>query len=88
MPKSWTRPQSWISLGPLALKSQSDETLGLEIGGQDSGRDFMTRKIELPPRTHIEVHGEFYSLADIHIESKPKAQLGIYPSTRKDTYLV
>ncbi len=88
MPKLWTRPQSWISLGPLALKSESDETLRLEIGGQDSGRDFMTRKIELPPRTRIEVDGEFYSLAYIHIESKPKARLGIYSPPRKETYLV
>ena len=88
MPKSWTRPRSWISLGPLALKSESDETLALEIGGQDSGRDFMTRKLTLPPRTRIEVDGEFYSLAYIHIESKPKARLGIYSPPRKETYLV
>src|SRR5271157_3080686 len=88
MPNSWTRPRSWISLGPLAWKSESDETVGLEIGGQDSGRDFMTRKIELPPRTRIEVDGEFYSLAYIHIESKPKARLGIYSPPRKETYLV
>ncbi len=88
MPKSWTRPQSWISLGPLALKSESDETLRLEIGGQDSGRDFMTRKLELPPRTRIEAKGDFYSLAYIHIESKPKARLGIHSPTRKETYLI
>ncbi len=88
MPKSWTRPQPWIPLGPLVLKSESDETLRLEIGGQDSGRDFMTRKTELPPRTRIELDGDFYSLAYIHVESKPKARLGIYSPTRKETYLI
>ena len=88
MPKSWTRPQSWNSLGPLALKSESDEMLSLEIGGQNSGRDFMTRKIELPPRTRLEVNGDFYSLAYIHVESKPKARLGIYSPSRKETYLI
>ncbi|HEY9151981.1 MAG TPA: hypothetical protein VIN60_03780 [Anaerolineales bacterium] len=88
MPKPWTRPHEWIPLGPLALKSESDETLRLEIGGQDSGRDFMTRKIELPARTRVEVDAEFYSLAYIHVESKPKARLGIYSPSRKETYLV
>ncbi len=88
MPKSWTRPQSWNSLGPLALKFESDEMLSLEIGGQNSGRDFMTRKIELPPRTRLEVNGDFYSLAYIHVESKPKARLGIYSPSRKETYLI
>jgi len=53
------RPNTWLPLGPLALKSESDETLRLEIGGQDSGRDFMTRKLELPPRTRVEADGIF-----------------------------
>ncbi|MGA7192467.1 MAG: hypothetical protein WBW94_02475 [Anaerolineales bacterium] len=88
MPKPWVRPNSWIPLGRLALKSESDETLRLEIGGQDSGRDFMTRKLVLPPHTRVEVNGDFYSLAYVHVESKPKARLGIYSPTRKETYLI
>jgi hypothetical protein len=88
MPKLWMRPQLWIPLGPLALKSESDETLRLEIGGQNSGRDFMTRKLELPPRTRVEVDGDFYSLVYIHIESKPRARLGIYSPSRKESYLI
>ena len=88
MPKSWMRPQPWIPLGPLALKSESGATLGLEIGGQDSGRDFMTRKIELLPRTRLEVDGDFYSLTYVHVESKPKARLGIHSPTRKEIYLI
>ncbi len=88
MPKLWMRPQLWIPLGPLALKSESDETLRLEIGGQDSGRDFMTRQLELPPRTRVEVDGDFYSLVYIHIESKTRARLGIYSPSRKESYLI
>ena len=88
MPKAWTRPHTWIPLGPLVLKSESDETLRLEIGGQDSDRNFMTRKIELPPRTRVEANGDFYSLAYIHVESKPKARLGIYSPARRETYLI
>ncbi|HUI88642.1 MAG TPA: hypothetical protein VLX61_07925 [Anaerolineales bacterium] len=88
MPKSWTRPPSWISLGPLALKSESDEILEIEIGGQGAGRDFMMRKLELPPRVRVAVHDDFYSLAYIHAESKPNARLGIYSPTRRETYLI
>jgi hypothetical protein len=88
MPKPWTRPREWIPLGPLVLKTESDETLRLEIGGQDSSRDFMTRPLELPPHTRLEVNGNFYSLAYIHVESKPKARLGVYSPTRRETYLI
>jgi len=88
MPKPWARPQEWIPLGPLALKSESDETLRIEIGGQDAGRDFVTRKIELAPRTRVEVNADLYSFAYVHSESKPNARLGIYSPSRKETYLV
>ncbi len=88
LPKSWMRPRLWIPLGPLALKSELDETLQLEIGGQDSGRDFVTRTLILPPRTRMEADRNFYSLVYIHAESKPKARLGIYSPTRKELYLI
>jgi hypothetical protein len=88
MPKTWTRPRTWIPLGPLALKSESDETLILEIGGQDSGREFLTRAVELPPHTRCEVDTDFYSLAYIHAKSKPTARLGIYSLPRKETYMI
>ncbi len=88
MPKPWTRPQTWSPLGTLVLKSESDETIRLEIGGQDSGRDFITRSIELPPRTRVEVDGDFYSLAYIRAESRPNGRIGIHSSARKETYLI
>lgn len=88
MPKTWTRPHHWNPLGALALKSESDETLRLEIGGQDKGREFMTRSLELPPRTRVEVNADFYSLAYAHVKSRPRGRLGIHSSSRKETYLI
>ena len=88
MPKTWTRPRNWIPLGPLTLKSESDETLSLEIGGQDQGREFTTRSIELPPRTRLEVDAGLYSLAYVHVKSRPNARLGIHSPSRKETYLI
>jgi len=40
MPKNWQRPQSWIPLGALVVKSESEQIVRLEIGGQDSDRLF------------------------------------------------
>jgi len=88
MPKTWVRPRTWIPLGPLALKSESDEILKLEIGGQNSDRDFTTCKLELPPHTRMSANENFYSLAYIHVDSKPKARLGIHSPTRRETYLI
>ncbi len=88
MPKTWTRPHNWIPLGQLALKSESDETLMLEIGGQDSGREFVTRSVELPPHTRVEIDTNFYSLAYVHVKSRPGARLGINSPSLKETYVI
>ncbi len=88
MPKTWTRPRTWAPLGTLALKSESDERLMLEIGGQDSGRDFVTRPVELLPHTRCEVNAGFYSLAYVHVQSRPGARLGIHSPPRKETYII
>ncbi len=88
MPKTWARPRAWIPLGPLVLKSESDERLMLEIGGQDSGRGFLTRATHLPPHTRCEVSADFYSLAYVRAKSRPTARLGIYSPPRKETYIV
>jgi hypothetical protein len=88
MPNTWTRPQIWIPLGPLVLKSESDVTLHLVIGGQDTSREFFTQTLDLPPNTRLKVDGDFYSLAFIHVNFKPDARLGIYSPSRKETYLI
>ncbi len=88
MPKTWTHPHNWIPLGQLALKSESDEMLRLEIGGQDSSREFVTRSVELPPRTRVEVDADFYSLAYLHVKSRPAARLGLHSPSRKETYVI
>lgn len=88
MPITWTRPSTWIPLGPLVLKSESDETLHLVIGGQNTNREFLTHTLDLPPNTRIKVDGDFYSLAFIHVNFQPSARLGIYSPSRKETYLI
>jgi hypothetical protein len=75
-------------MGRLVLKSESDATLTIEIAGQDEGREFMTRTVELAPRRRVEIDDPFFSVASIHVESLPDARIGIRNETRKETYIV
>jgi hypothetical protein len=88
MPKKWTRPQLWRPLGPLALKSESDETLSVEIGGQAQGREFMTRMVELPPRTRVKVEDPFFALSSVYVQKLPAARLGIKSPVMGEPYLI
>ena len=88
MPDSWTRPFTWSPLGALALKSDSEETQIVEIGGQDEGREMRTCLIELPPRTRVQTKDEFFSLSYIYVKSALSARIGIHSPTRAETYII
>ena len=53
MPDAWMRPVEWNPLGALVLKSESEETQVVEIGGQDEGREMRTSVLEIPPHTKV-----------------------------------
>ena len=88
MPEAWTRPVTWRSLGALALKSDSEQTQIVEIGGQDEDREMRSRVIEVPPRTRIQIEDGFFSVSYIHIRSAPNARIGIHSPACKDTCVV
>jgi hypothetical protein len=88
MPPSWVRPPVWTPLGPLVLKSECDVPVMLELGGQDSSRDFCVQKVEVSPRTRVPVRDDFYSLACVHTDAMPEARIGIYSSRRQETYII
>ncbi len=88
MPAGWVRPHVWTPLGRLALKSEARQPLKVEIGGQDAQRSFFSRRLELPPRVRVEVDGDFYSLAYIHVDADPGGRLGIHSTARGETYIV
>jgi hypothetical protein len=87
-PDPWRRPSNWIPLGPLALKSEAQAVIQIEIAGQDEGRDFLTRTIELPPRKRIELREPFFSISAIHAKFPPDARIGIHSQARGETYLI
>lgn len=88
LPDAWAKPAVWNPLGPLALKSESDETLTVELGGQDEGRGFLTRLVELPPRTRVVVHDPFFALSCVHISKMTEARVGIHSLARKETHVI
>ncbi len=88
LPAAWVRPQVWGPLGPLVLKSESGQPLQVELGGQDAERGFVTQRLELPPRTRVEVVGDFHSLAYIHVDASPEGRLGVHSPAKAETHVV
>ena len=70
------------------LKSEAEEKITIEIGGQDEGREMRSSTIELPPRTRIQIDDGFFSVAYLHVKSIPAARIGIHSPVRKQTYLI
>lgn len=88
MPAAWNRPGDWNPLGRLALKSEADEPLTVEIGGQDRGRAMRSLTVELPPRRRVLVDEELFSLAYIHTRQPLRTRLGVYSPQLQETHIV
>ncbi len=88
MPEAWNRPRQWNPLGTLVLKSESEQTQTVEIGGQDEWREMRSCIVELPPRRRVEIPNKFFSLSYAHPQSSPDARIGIRSSAHKEPYLI
>jgi hypothetical protein len=88
MPEAWMRPVQWHPLGELVLKSDSEATQVVEIGGQAEGREMRTSVLELPPRTRVKLEAGFHSLAYVHIKAPPHARIGIHSPALQETYII
>jgi hypothetical protein len=88
LPETWARPQAWTPLGPLTLKSESDETMTVELAGQAEGREFLSCTVELPPRTRVLVREPFFALTSVHIPKLFEGRMGIHSPRRKETHII
>jgi hypothetical protein len=88
LPDSWARPAQWNPPGALVLKSDSEQSQIVEIGGQDAGREMRSLLVEIPPRARVRVENGFFSLAYIHLKSKPNARIGIHSPSHRETYMI
>jgi hypothetical protein len=78
LPKNWSQPESWVQLNPIALKSEADHPITVELGGLNADRRFNRSQVQLHPLTRTIVTDEFFSLSYIHILDHPKARLGLH----------
>ena len=88
MPAKWRKPLKWNPLGPLVLKSESDAETLVEVSGQDSGRGFLTRRVNLPAKMRVTVEDPFYSVTSVHIKNMPSARLGIHSPAYKEVHVI
>lgn len=88
LPEEWARPVNWLPLENLALKSECETPITIEIGGQDVGREFVNATLELPPKKSLPVEQSFTSLAYIHAAPLPEARIGLHSPLRGEAYIV
>jgi hypothetical protein len=87
LPPEWAQPPAWHPLD-LALKSENDRPIELEIGGHDAGRDHLSERVTLPSLEHTRLASAFHSLAYLRAGSLPRARVAIHSRGRRQTYLV
>jgi len=80
LPGTWSRPEAWVPMGPLAMKSDAAKPVAVELGGQNAERDFLSTRIQLEPSIRTLVPEDFYSLAYIHNLNRPTSRLGLHSS--------
>jgi hypothetical protein len=88
LPEGWARPANWLPLEKLALKSECESPITVEIGGQDAEREFVTATLELPPKKRVPVEQSFTSLAYIHAARRPEARIGLHSPSRGEATII
>lgn len=88
LPVEWSRPSPWVPLEGVALKSECDQGVCLEVCGQDAGRNFITRALDLPPRTRTALDGGFHSLTCLRVRRRPEARIGIHCPQRGEAHII
>ena len=88
LPKTWANPQAWTPLGRLALKSDCDAEMTVEIGGQIENREYVSERIVLPPHTRVTASTAFFSVASLHVESPPDGRVAAHSPARRETYVI
>ena len=88
MPEAWNRPAQWHPLGKLVLKSESEETQTIELGGRDEGGAMCSHTVELLPRRRLEIPSGLFSLSYVHTRSSSPARIGIHSPVYRETYII
>ncbi|MBN1667149.1 MAG: hypothetical protein JW862_08665 [Anaerolineales bacterium] len=87
LPPAWARPKSWGTLGTLVLKSNCQQRIKVEVGGQGAERQFQAEQIMLIPGQRTHTRQDFHTLSHIHTPHLPDGPVGVY-SPQLDESLV
>lgn len=88
LPKTWANPQAWTPLEKLALKSEADAEMTVEIGGQIESREYISEKITLKPRVRAEASTAFFSVASLHVENPPLGRIALHSPARREAHVI
>jgi hypothetical protein len=86
--ETWAKIDPWQSLGDLIFKSNADEPLRIEIGGQDGHHKAVRERVKLPPHTRITALRDYYSVLYLGTPKVPTAAVGLHSSALKQTQVV
>lgn len=88
MPKRWSLPTEWKSLGGLTLKADISEEVEIEIEGQNSHRVSLMEPMKLPSRTRKQAKKDFFLVSHLHIEDNVKGRIGIHSPILDKTVVI
>jgi hypothetical protein len=88
LPGGWSCPTDWTPLEKLALKSECELPITIEVGGQNSKREFSTARLELQPKKRVVVEQCFHSLAYLHASRRPEGRIGLHSPTRGEALII
>lgn len=88
LPKLWSHPSSWRSLGQLIVSANATEPVTVEMTGLGKSREYINEQLYLHPRQKASPKTEFYALNLIHNNRCEGAGIDIYSPTVQKAYQV
>ncbi len=88
LPKSWSNPDQWVTLGKLALKSENIQPITLVMGGQIENMQSQTQEVMVPPGLRVEIQNDFYSLVYMHVSPNPNGRVGVHSPRLSQTIII
>jgi hypothetical protein len=88
LPKIWSRPTPWASLGKLTLKSENIQPLKLVLGGQVANMQLNMEELELSPGLRTQVCSDFYSLSYMEVSPVSTGRVGVHSRRLSQTMII
>ncbi len=88
LPKLWARPEKWVPLGALALKSDCSSQIKIELGGLGPDHKTISEHKKLQPGIRLTSEKDFHALHYIHTPDLPDGPVGIHSPVLKETLII